>query len=126
MKDFVTVYEAYDLAELQLIKHAFANAELDFRVLDELSLQTGNAAVMGYSGARVQVPSDRAGLARELLRELELSTDGGAPMPAWLEALGRATNEWFLIGSLPLPFRLLFFVLLGALLFFGILWVIAT
>lgn len=125
MKEFVTVYEAYDLAELQLIKHAFANADLDFRVLDELSLQTGNAAVMGYSGARVQVTSGRAGLARELLRELELTAGEASAPPAWLEELGRVTNEWFLIGSLPVPFRLLFFILLAAVLFFILLLVIA-
>lgn len=124
--EFVTIYEAYDQTELQVIKHAFANAELDFRVLDELSLQTGNTAVMGYAGARVQVPSHRAGLARELLQELELST-GETPLPpAWLTVFERATNDWFLIGSLPIAFRLLFFVLIAAILFFAGLWFIAT
>lgn len=123
--DFVTVYEAYDLAELQVIKHAFANAELEYRVLDELSLQTGNTAVMGYSGARVQVPSYRAGLARDLLRDLELTNDREVLPPAWLDRLERTTNEWFLIGSLPTAFRLLLFVLLGAILFFAVLLVIS-
>ena len=124
--DFVTIYEAYDQTELQVIKHAFANAELDFRVLDELSLQTGNTAVMGYAGARVQVPSHRAGLARELLRELELSTGDPPLPPAWLTGFERSTNDWFLIGSLPIVFRLLLFVLIAAILFFAGLWFIAT
>jgi hypothetical protein len=123
--DFVTVYEAYELTELQLIKHAFANADLDFRVLDELSLQTGNTAVMGYSGARVQVPSRRAGLAREVLRELKVTTGQEPPTPAWLERFGRTTNEWFLIGSIPLPYRLLLFVFLATVLFFIALVLIA-
>jgi hypothetical protein len=125
MKDFVTVYEAYDLSELQLIKHAFANADLEFRVLDELSLQTGNAAVMGYSGARVQVLSHRAGLARELLQELELAVPHAATSPEWLTAWERRTNEWFLIGSLPFPVRLLLFLFIVAVLFFAGLWWIA-
>jgi hypothetical protein len=123
--EFVTIYEAYELPELQLIKHAFANAELEYRVLDELSLQTGNTALMGYSGARVQVPSARAGMARDLLRELELITDTAAEPPAWLEQFGKYTSDWFLIGSLPLAFRLLFFIFLGAVLFFSVLLLIS-
>jgi hypothetical protein len=69
---YTEIHESFNIAELQLIKNALTNNDIEYRVLNEMLLQVGNAEVMGYSGARVQVNSLQVGRAKQLLQELDL------------------------------------------------------
>ena len=60
MAKYITVFEAYHLSDLQIIKSAFQSEHIDFHVLDEYTLQNASVAAMGLTGARIQVvPKDK-------------------------------------------------------------------
>lgn len=64
---FVTVYQAYDLSEAELIRARLEIANFHPFVADEFAAQSFGGHAMARQGVRVQVPESEADDARELL-----------------------------------------------------------
>ncbi|MEM0994027.1 MAG: hypothetical protein AAGI49_13395 [Bacteroidota bacterium] len=66
---YIEIYESFNIAELQLIKHALKNEGIDFKVQNETLLQLGNVEAMGYRGAGIKVDVLHATRARQILSQ---------------------------------------------------------
>jgi len=64
------VYESFNVAEFQLVKHALASAKIDFVVWNEAVLQTG-AGFGGMHGARLLVHKEELDKATEVLEKFD-------------------------------------------------------
>ncbi len=62
------VYESFNVAEFQLVKHALTTAGIDFVVWNEAVLQTG-AGFGGSHGARLLVHKEEMHKAHEVLEK---------------------------------------------------------
>ncbi|MEM1325413.1 MAG: DUF2007 domain-containing protein [Bacteroidota bacterium] len=124
MITYTEIHESFNIAELQLIKNALTNHDIDYRVLNEMLLQVGNAEVMGYNGARVQVDSLKVGQAKRLLHELNLvgSDQTLEGEDTFLMPVLRLTERIPLLNLLDPVFQFLGLVLLGAILLFAMLF----
>ena len=124
MTTYTEIHESFNIAELQLIKNALTNHDIEYRVLNEMLLQVGNAEVMGYSGARVQVDSLKVGQAKQLLQELELvgSDQTLEGEDTFFTPILKITNRIPLINWLDPVLQFLVFILLVAILVFGVLF----
>ncbi|MEL6944257.1 MAG: hypothetical protein AAFO82_16470 [Bacteroidota bacterium] len=122
--DYIDIYESFNVAELQLIKHALANEEVEFKVLNEILLQAGNAEAMGYNGARVQVHIMQVAEANRILRELGFKEASSQEEDQFLfmRQFTELTDRIPLLNRLYPPFRLIIGLLVLILLIFGLLF----
>ncbi|MCB0601421.1 MAG: DUF2007 domain-containing protein [Saprospiraceae bacterium] len=117
--EWVHLYECHDVVTLDLIKHALDHANIPCRILFEHSLRMGNAVIMGYQGAIVQVDVYDWYEAEELLDELNLRPDKSSlkPVNPFVRFAEKSTRNIPLINRLLIPYRILilaacFFILL--------------
>ena len=64
------IYESFNVAEFQLVKHALKNGEVNFVVWNESVLQSG-LGLGGAHGARVLVHQDDMKKAKGILEEFD-------------------------------------------------------
>lgn len=123
MADFITVYEVFDVTELQLIKSAFHSNEIDYHILDEFTLTTANTAAMGFVGARIQVPQHQRTEAIDLLIELgykkPFEKETLSPL---LERFRDITDHFPIINYWILPYRIVFVLFAAVAMLFWWLW----
>lgn len=111
---FTTIQECFDRNQLALIKVALNHADIPFRVLQENSLNMGDAYIMGNNGALVQVHSENIANARTILRQQELIHDNSNAQEqfGFLKDIDDATSSLPLLGRLDFPIRLVLLVFL--------------
>jgi len=123
--DYIDIYESFNVAELQLIKHALASGDIEFKVFNEILLQAGNAEAMGYSGARIQVHILQVADANRILRELGFKGDASTKEEdqfGFMLRFTELTDRIPLLNRLYPPFRLIIALLVLTLLIFGVLF----
>ncbi|MEM8526967.1 MAG: DUF2007 domain-containing protein [Bacteroidota bacterium] len=121
--DYIDIYESFNVAELQLIKHALENENIEFKVFNEILLQTGNAEAMGYSGARIQVHIMQVADANQILRELGFKNTSSQEDDqfGFMLQFTELTDRIPLLNRLYPPFRLVIGLMVLTLLIFAIL-----
>ena len=122
--DYIDIYESFNVAELQLIKHALTNENIEFKVFNETLLQAGNAEAMGYSGARIQVHIMQVAEANRILREhgFKSASSQEDEQFGFMRQFTELTNRVPLLNRLYPPFRLIVVLMVLTLLIFAILF----
>lgn len=122
--DYIDIYESFNVAELQLIKHALSNEDIEFKVFNEILLQAGNAEAMGYSGARIQVHIMQVAEANRILREhgFKGKPSQGDDQFGFMRQFTALTDRIPLLNRLYPPFRLVVGLMILTLLIFAILF----
>lgn len=122
--DYIDIYESFNVAELQLIKHALASEDIEFKVFNETLLQAANAEAMGYSGARIQVHIMQVAEANRILREHGFKSASGQEEEQFLfmQKFTALTDRIPLLNRLYPPFRLVIALMVLTLLIFAILF----
>ncbi|MEM6700689.1 MAG: DUF2007 domain-containing protein [Bacteroidota bacterium] len=122
--DYIDIYESFNVAELQLIKHALKSENIEFKVFNETLLQAANAEAMGYSGARIQVHVMQVAEANRILREhgFKGTSSEGEEQFVFMRQFTAFTDRVPLLNRLYPPFRLVVGLMILTLLIFGILF----
>lgn len=117
--EWVNLHECHNVVTLDLIKHALEHANIPYRILFENSLRMGNAVIMGYQGAMVQVDVYDWYEAEELLHALHLLEEKpyGKEINPFVQFTDKITRNIPFFNRLQIPYRLLilaacFFILL--------------
>ena len=111
--NYIRLYEAMNAQELAMIKIAFNNEQVVYRVLFENSLQIADAAALGNSGAIIEVLEEDYSQAKETLIDLDINLyyDQEADQFAFIQTLDAQTKKLPLIGQLNLGYRFLLIAL---------------
>lgn len=111
---FTTIQECFDRNQLALIKVALNHAGIPFRVLQENSLNMGDAYILGNNGALVQVHSEQLEDAKVVLLEQNLISEPSESFDSFgfLNDFDQTTARLPLFGQLDFSIRLVLIVFL--------------
>ena len=122
--EYIEIHESFNIAELQLIKHALEHDNIDFKIWNETLLQTGNVEAMGYSGARVKVNPLQVGSAKEILAKIvfDSSSEEGTEEFLIMQKFAAFTDRIPVLNWVVAPFRIVAIALILTLILFSLLY----
>ncbi|MEM9887255.1 MAG: hypothetical protein AAF849_15285 [Bacteroidota bacterium] len=124
---YIEIYESFNIAELQLIKHALEKEQIDFKVQNETLLQLGNVEAMGFRGAGVKVEVLDAGKAKQVLIDLGFNTNASDAEEEFelMKRFARFTDQIPLLNWFFPALRLVIFVFLATTFILFLLYILA-